>query len=458
MAGKPLVMQPDAASQQYNWKDEKDENDIRMNQGNTKGDIPKKKTTFKITSVTKSAQRGGSGDLILDNEDDLDETIDSHTEDFSSEMYDTNSRATDIDNQESPLTPEEVVKETEPKEKSARFKVVKLESKKPFKRGRWVCWDYLDTPEKTEVKPEEIQVKSGTSSTTNSVHYVHGVDDPSKNPLLAGATGTMPSQSVHPPTTGQDAASNLNTYHERFQPVQHTPSSQPSLIPSSHINSSVSQLNSSFSNQFAQSSASLPYPAQGGLPAQSLGQSVPAASSQPLRTRDSVPNLPSLQQGQTHTSQSLSGNIPYPNSLPGATVPSSSHSQPASVMSSVNASQPTPRNTGDYGNSSQSQVNGSHTHQVPTQQQGMYSMSSQKPSYTNTPMPASVPAKPVDGYGSDEPQSSLSGTALSSLAQPTTDGGGDSRPGLGAGLVPLKIAVGGITNASSSDDAISDDM
>ena len=486
MADRPLGIEnmsvsSDATASQHNLKDNgREENDLRGNQSNPKVDAPKKKTTFKITSVTKSSQRGGSGDLTqdndLDSQDDLDETVDSHTEDLSSEIYDTNSKATDTDNQDPLLTPEEVIKE-----KPARFKVVKVETKEPFKRGRWFCYDYLDAPEKSENKQEEIHVNSGNSSAANSVHYVHGVDDPSKNPLLAGATGTMPSQPQS--TAAPDGSTPTKTQGEAFQPIQPASSSQPGLT-------SVSQVNSSFSNHVAQSLAPLPYAALAGVPGQSMGQSVPAASSQSLRSGGSVPNLPAMPHGQTQTSQSLSGNIPYPSGqsqqLPtpqGSMIPANVHSQPASVPGSVATSQQTPSGamqTGEYVNSAgQGHVSGGQVQQVaPPQQQpqAMYDMASQQAGYNlntgavssastmggNIPnilppqqnhLPVSVASQSLDGHGSDvDLQSSLSGSALNNLVPLRSERGEDTSPSLGAGLAPLEIAVGGITHPPTDDD------
>lgn len=488
MADRPLGIEnmsvsSDPTGSQHNLKDNgRDENDPRGNQSNPKVDAPKKKTTFKITSVTKSSQRGGSGDLTqdndLDSQDDLDETVDSHTEDLSSEIYDTNSKATDTDNQDPLLTPEEVIKE-----KPARFKVVKVETKEPFKRGRWVCYDYLDAPEKSENKQEEIHVNSGNSSAANSVHYVHGVDDPSKNPLFAGATGTMAMPSLPQSTAAPDVSTPTKTQGEAFQPIQPAPSSQPGLT-------SVSQVNSSFSNHVAQSSAPVPYPVQAGVPGQSMGQSVPAASSQSLRSGGSVPNLPAMPHGQTQTSQSLSGNIPYPSGqsqqLPTpqvSMIPANVHSQPASVPGSVATSQQTPSGamqTGEYVNSAgQAQISSGQGQPVAPpqqQQQAMYDMSSQQPGYNlstgvgssastmggNIPnilppqpnhVPASVSSQPLDGYGSDlDVQLSLSGSTHNNLVPLRSERGEETTLSLGAGLAPLEIAVGGITHPPTADD------
>ena len=199
--------------------------------------FPKKKGTFKITSIKLNDADG-------DSMDDLDESHTEMTEDPSSEMLDI-SRSTDVE-QDTPIeemnhinsSVENIVvkKETEHKEVKAeksgttdiqsRFRVVKIETKEPFHRGRWVCHDYLDpqppaTAEKSETKVSEPKVyddaNSGSSSASSSVHYVHGVDDPSKNPLLAGGTGTvsMPSQ-IH---EGQS----INV-HDSFQPINPAPS------------------------------------------------------------------------------------------------------------------------------------------------------------------------------------------------------------------------------------------
>ena len=164
----------------------------------TDGYLSKKKSTFKITSVTKNS-RGGSGEVTIadadvDSLDDLDETVESHTEDASSEILD-NSKYDDGVDQFSPLDESighesELTSGKENKEKSdvhsTRFKVVKIETKEPFRRGRWTCRDSLDTPvgEKSETKlNEEKDRNSGNSSACSSVNYVEGVDDPAKNPL-----------------------------------------------------------------------------------------------------------------------------------------------------------------------------------------------------------------------------------------------------------------------------------
>ncbi|XP_025079954.1 protein bunched, class 2/F/G isoform-like isoform X3 [Pomacea canaliculata] len=347
-----MAVSSDSVNSQHNLKDNsKDENELRSSQSYSKTDAPKKKTTFKIIGVTYKSQRGGSGDLTQDNDgdsiDDLDETVDSHTEDYSSEFYDTSSRATDVDNQD-PLTPEEVIKE-----KPVRFKVVKIESKEPFKRGRWMCYDYLDGPEKVENKQDEISVNSGSSSATNSVHYVHGVDDPSKNPLLAGASGTVVSQHHQSSLILQDMSSGsgggTRGPGEMFQPIQpastsHLGMNQAPLVSGQSLpnvsyqhQGGQSMLNA-FSN-IAQSArptqtlANTPvYSSQGGHPI-----SVPypvigavhstAPMNQPLQPGASLPALT-----QTQVNASLPGGIPYPSAQ---VQPQQQQQQPPAAMTAI---------------------------------------------------------------------------------------------------------------------------
>ncbi|KAL8595578.1 hypothetical protein ACOMHN_025615 [Nucella lapillus] len=463
MADRPqgienMAVSSDASVSQYNLKDnEKDENDLRGTQSNPKIDAPKKKTTFKITSVTKSSQRGGSGDLTqdndLDSQDDLDETVDSHTEDLSSEIYDTNSKATDLDIHDPLLTPEEVIRESEPKEKPARFKVVKVETKEPFKRGRWVCYDYLDAPDKSENKQEEINVNSGSSSAANSVHYVHGVDDPSKNPLLAGATGTMPLLQQQP-MHGDLSSAKLQG--EALQQGQQASSSQSGLT-------SASQSSSSFANHVGMSSVPAPYAAQPVVTGQTVGQS--------MRPGGSVTNI---HMSQGTLVQSVPGNPPgYPGgqsqAIPtpqGSSIPAIVHSQPAPVPGSITASQPMPpgaMQTGEYMNSmGQGQVSVPGQGVLPPQHQSLHDMS--QPAYAlNTsgvagmqpPPPqnhlTSRPNQTADGFGSDADITNAGARNLGTPGVLHADGD-DSSAALGTGLAPLEIAVGGITSPVIDDE------
>lgn len=171
--------------------------------------IPKKKSTFKITSVTKVvSQRGGSGDPLTDADgDSMDDLDESHTEDASSEIFDS-SKTTDLD-QDTPseditrnITPDPdvAVKEKTDMMMHSRFKVVKIDTK--LRRGRWTCYDFK-AAEKADPKTTE-ETSSGNSSTPNSIHFVYGVDDPTKNPLFLATSTDGTLQPV-----------------EGFQPIQH---------------------------------------------------------------------------------------------------------------------------------------------------------------------------------------------------------------------------------------------
>ncbi|GBN65110.1 hypothetical protein AVEN_224608-1 [Araneus ventricosus] len=171
--------------------------------------LKRKQTSFQITSVTVKGSRL-STDGGEDSADDLDE---SHTEDASSDILDC-SRATDVDNDQlsedtnntnnddtsshAPSIPVKCKKElpvkqdkqidsvakfpseaskilkpnlpcenpqTEcvkppalPDQWQHRFRVVKIVRSEPFKRGRWVCMDFMDPPAPvTEAKVEIVE-------------------------------------------------------------------------------------------------------------------------------------------------------------------------------------------------------------------------------------------------------------------------------------------------------------
>lgn len=172
--------------------------------------LKRKQTSFQITSVTVKGSRL-STDGGEDSADDLDE---SHTEDASSDILDC-SRTTDVDNdqlsednsnttnnddasipapsipvkckkelptkkekqndcvEKFPSEASKIIKTTLPCENSQsdcvkppalpdqwqhRFRVVKIVRSEPFKRGRWLCMDFMDPPAPvTEAKAEIVE-------------------------------------------------------------------------------------------------------------------------------------------------------------------------------------------------------------------------------------------------------------------------------------------------------------
>lgn len=207
--------------------------------------LPKKKGAFKITSVISR-----QSDMTLDGDslDDLDESHTELTEYDSSEILDV-SRMTETETGlETPSTTEDIPMNNhgtrDGKERSdmhSRFRVVKIETNEPFKRGRWTCHDFLD-PQSSSVnlnamasdtKINDENVNSGSSSAGSSVHYTPGVDDPAKNPLLAGATGTIHTQIPEGQVAGNDTFIPIH-------PAPHTATGPHSSIapnPHSHVSS-----------------------------------------------------------------------------------------------------------------------------------------------------------------------------------------------------------------------------
>jgi hypothetical protein len=255
MADRPSTVQMAVTSENKDLKSTmpREDLDYRASSSSPKSvidGIPRKKGTFKITSV----KLNDTGDA--DSMDDLDESHTELTEDYSSELLDA-SRATDYE-QETPSAVEDIPLNNQlqgvrdVKEKSdmhSRFRVVKIETKEPFRRGRWICHDFLDPQpsvniDKSDTKINQDDTNSGSSSAGSSIHYIYGVDDPTKNPLLAGATGTV--YTLIP--EGQIAGG-----QESFQPIHPAPNTavnQPSNNPqnqatSKGFTSDASQGNSS---------------------------------------------------------------------------------------------------------------------------------------------------------------------------------------------------------------------
>ena len=211
----------------------------------------KRSSSFQITRVVA---KSGVLDHTNEDGDSLDDLDETNTEDLSSDFQDI-SKNTDLCDQSGSMDDPAVVPYTKPddpvgnnfvdeastmqmkgagvssitspvqtppvehvKDKTvdiqSRFKVVKIESKDPFKRGRWKCLDFLDPPasdrpiEKPDKPLDDVNV-SGNSSTSSSVHYTSDVDDPGKLQLsgnLAYVDGhqIVEPQPVHPSMGGCD--------------------------------------------------------------------------------------------------------------------------------------------------------------------------------------------------------------------------------------------------------------
>lgn len=236
-----------------------DENDKHSSPSKTAD--PARKKTFKIISMKK----GGSGDTPVDNDaDSVDGLDESQTEDWSSEFCDS-SKATDLDTDAQdnliPLTPDEVastttilLKQKPDRDSQSRFKVVKIETKEPFRRGKWICYDFFDTVPVVTMQKNGSKMTadsilqsaiSGNLSSSSSLHYVHSVNDSSSNIFvpLSPVTGGQAILSkvfvpIAPITTDQKASGNPEGY--KIDNMAPFPSQPAALLTSSGVLSSSS--------------------------------------------------------------------------------------------------------------------------------------------------------------------------------------------------------------------------
>lgn len=197
-------------------------------------DQTKKKSGFQITRVVDRGHVGADeGDVSVD---DLDDTCETRTEDVSSDILDL-SKNTDIEAEPSSseettpsyMTEEacrEGVKSTLSRQEvnklntgpaadmQSRFKVVKIESKEPFRRGRWTCLDYLDPLNVEKVAEDD---SSANSSASSSLQYVEQECDPAAVPA---DTMMVIDSSLYPTNSSQ--LPNGVEYSVQFMPVPHS--------------------------------------------------------------------------------------------------------------------------------------------------------------------------------------------------------------------------------------------
>ena len=169
-----------------------------------------KPKTFKITSVTMHPHKGSSQDGRHSGGEDEESAVDdsliqTDAEDSPAPLSNITEAIKRQDKPESTSKPDTAVN-------PSRFKLVKLPKTEPYTKGRWRI---SDTPEPTDNHKVTDGVgetvnnhggatsgtkhsDSGNSSRASSHHYVHGVDDPSKNPLLASIPPTVASSNQPP--------------------------------------------------------------------------------------------------------------------------------------------------------------------------------------------------------------------------------------------------------------------
>lgn len=173
-------------------------------------DTNKPKSTFKITSVIVH-EKGSSQDGRH-----------SFGEEDEESAVEDSLLQTDAEDSPAPVSNfAEIVRQQQQQQhrqdrvdSTSRFKVVKIQKREPYKIGRWRISDFMSQSIQSSKIVQDIPVvhvvkhsDSGNSSRASSTHYVHGVDDPSKNPLASinAASGkqTLSSiqQSPHAPGT-----------------------------------------------------------------------------------------------------------------------------------------------------------------------------------------------------------------------------------------------------------------
>ena len=300
----------------------------------------------------------------------------------------------------------------------SRFKVVKIESKEPFRRGRWTCLDFLDPPSEklTEKTSEENFVGSGNSSAASSVHYIPGVDDPSKNPLSTSTTyiddytnNIVEPQPVYPGNYQPQSQQLTNGLSADFSSSAPPHTSTPNLP---HFDSQTSSSIGAGPSQPGQSSAA--------PPTETLPSSI--SSQPPGSSQQSMPSQPPSQSHVLSTQVPTTNHIPPPTSLPGEL---SSQQLPStnfeSSKQSQNATVPqtSQQETSDFNQQTASQPQS--ITQTPLQnkdfesyQPGSSSQTNLKPTVGAAPSQTSV----------NPPQSATSGELVQSPVQVSQTGSG----------------------------------
>lgn len=164
-----------------------------------------KKSSFQITRIVKTDEAG-------DSTDDLDDVT--SIEDIGSNIMEKSANANlesdvhSLDTLHSPSSVEDVESlsscqkhlclkpshssRPRPSDINSRFKIVKIESNKPLRRGRWMCLEFVDPPH-LSVSLEKQTKHDDTESLVSSciaspIYYVQvEKEDPSNNQFVAAA-------------------------------------------------------------------------------------------------------------------------------------------------------------------------------------------------------------------------------------------------------------------------------
>ncbi|CAD5113039.1 unnamed protein product [Dimorphilus gyrociliatus] len=145
----------------------------------------KKATGFQITKVSQlvsdSANSAGKhSSLSNPNDLDADESLDedltdsTKTEETSKEMKTTES----VDTESETILYDVAQKTSAIKgDTQSRFKIIKLQSRNPYKKGRWTCQDFPDPP------PASMNIEKLSDPRGDDVSETSSASDSSKNPI-----------------------------------------------------------------------------------------------------------------------------------------------------------------------------------------------------------------------------------------------------------------------------------
>lgn len=175
-----------------------------------------KKSSFQITRIVKTSEAGDSAD-------DLDDVT--SIEDIGSNVIEKSANANlesdvhSVDTLHSPSSVEDVESlsscqkhlclnpshssRPRPSDINSRFKIVKIESNKPLRRGRWMCLEFVDPPQ-LSVSLEKQTKHDDTESLVSSciaspIYYVQvEKEDPSNNPFAAAIIYSNGQPSLEP--------------------------------------------------------------------------------------------------------------------------------------------------------------------------------------------------------------------------------------------------------------------
>lgn len=177
-----------------------------------------KKSSFQITRIVKTSEAG-------DSTDDLDEVT--SIEDVGSNVTEKSANANlesnvhSIDTPRSPGSAEDVESlsscqkhlclkpshhssRPRPSDINSRFKIVKIVSNKPLRRGRWMCLEFVDPPHlsvslEKQTKHNDDMESLVSSCIASPIYYVQvEKEDPSNNPFAAAIIYSNGQPSLEP--------------------------------------------------------------------------------------------------------------------------------------------------------------------------------------------------------------------------------------------------------------------